>query len=755
MIMKDSRRLLFLPAIFAMACTHAQTSVATPDAAPAVEPVAVQPVSPAVQEPAFNYPAAAKVDRVDTYHGVAVVDSYRWLEDIDSPQTRAWIDAEVDLTNRVVGNLPHREAIRAQLEKVWNFERWSVPFEKAGRYFVSRNSGLQNQPVVYWAEKTGAPLNVLIDPNQLSEDGTAALSGLAVSDDGRYLAYGVSLSGSDWQTWRVREVDTGKELSDEIKWVKFSGASWTPDGKGFYYSRYDAPPPGKELSQINYYQKLFYHELGTPQEKDVLIYERQDQKEWGFRGSVTEDGKYLLIDVSRGTDPRNLVFYQDLRRGKGKTVELVSDFEASYDFIANEGPIAYFRTDLDAPKRRVIAIDLRRPDRKNWREIIAQNDDTLTGVSYLDGRFVAEYLKDAHSTVAIYSKAGKKERDLELPGLGTTSGFGGKKKADHTYFSFRSFSDPGRVYRYDLKKNSVEVHLAPELPFNPDDFVTRQVFYPSKDGTSIPMFISHRKDLKIDGNNPTHLYAYGGFGISLTPSFSSADLVWMQMGGIYAQPNLRGGGEYGETWHEAGTKIHKQNVFDDFIAAGEYLVANGITKPKHLVIGGRSNGGLLVGATLVQRPDLFAAALPGVGVLDMIRFKEFTIGRAWVSDYGTPDDPAEFKALLAYSPLHNVVKGTQYPATMIYTADHDDRVYPAHSFKFAAALQSAQSGSNPALIRIATKAGHGAGMPTSKLIDQWADLWTFAAHYTGLVPNFPKDAVSLSAAPTVAGEPAQ
>jgi prolyl oligopeptidase len=525
--------------------------------------------------------------------------------------------------------------------------------------------------------------------------------------------------------WKVREIETGKDLSDHLKWVKFSGASWTKDGKGFFYSRYDEPNEKTKLEDVNYFQKLFYHRLGTPQSEDILVYERKDQKEWGFSADVTEDGGYLIVSVWQGTDPKNRIFFKDLQKSDAQVVELIPELEAAYSFIGNEGPLFWFRTDLNATRGRVIGIDTLNPDRKNWKELIPQAKETLEGVSLVGDHFIASYLKDARTQIKLFDLKGKFVREVELPGIGTAAGFGGKRKDTETFYAFTGFTTPTTIYRYDLKTGKSTIYRQPKVDFKPGDYETKQVFYKSKDGTRVPMFITHKKGLKLDGNNPTYLYGYGGFSVSLTPAFSIANLVWMEMGGVYAQPNLRGGGEYGEEWHLAGTKSKKQNVFDDFIAAAEWLIANKYTSTPKLAIGGGSNGGLLVGACMTQRPELFGAAVPQVGVMDMLRYQKFTIGWAWVPDYGSSDNPEEFKALYAYSPLHNIKPGTKYPATFITTADHDDRVVPAHSFKFAATLQAAQAGPAPVLIRIETKAGHGAGKPTSKVIEEIADRWGF------------------------------
>jgi prolyl oligopeptidase len=673
----------------------------------------------------FVYPSSRKADQVDDYHGTKVADPYRWLEDPDSEETKAWVEEQNQITFSYLGEIPVREQIKQRLTQLWNYEKYGSPFKEGDRYFYFKNDGLQNQSVLYTLTSLDAEPTVLLDPNTLSEDGTIALSGLSITEDGKLMAYGLSTSGSDWIEWKVRDVETGNDLSDHLKWVKFSGTSWTHDGEGFFYSRYDEPNEATKLEDINYYQKLYYHKLGTPQSADILIYHRPDQKEWMFGAGVTEDGRYLIISIDRGTDPKNLVLYKDLQTPDSPVVELISEFEANYSFIDNDGSVFWFRTDLDAPRGRVIAIDSNNPARDNWQEIIPQAAETLEGVGLLNNQFVADYLKDARSSIKIFNLDGSFIREVELPGIGSAGGFGGKRYDTETFYTFTSFTTPGTIYRYNMVSGESTLFRKPNVAFNPDEYETKQVFYSSKDGTQVPMFITHKKGLQLDGNNPTLLYGYGGFNVSLTPSFSVSRLVWMEMGGVYALPNLRGGGEYGEEWHQAGTKLNKQNVFDDFIAAAEWLINNKYTQPAKLAINGGSNGGLLVGACMTQRPDLFGAALPAVGVMDMLRFHKFTIGWAWCSDYGSPENLDEFKALYAYSPLHNLKPGTAYPATMITTADHDDRVVPAHSFKFAAALQEAHAGEKPVLIRIETKAGHGAGKPTTKIIEELADEWAF------------------------------
>ncbi|HYO62224.1 MAG TPA: prolyl oligopeptidase family serine peptidase [Pyrinomonadaceae bacterium] len=673
----------------------------------------------------ITYPETRRVEQFDDYHGTRVADPYRWLEDANSADTKAWVEAQNKLTFGYLAEIPSREPIRQRLTKLWNYERFGMPYKEGGRYFFSRNSGLQNQSVLYVVSSLDGEPRVLLDPNTLSKDGTVALSGYDISDDGKTMAYSVSTAGSDWQEIRVRNVDTGQDLPDVIKWVKFSGPAWTKDGKGFFYSRYDEPTEATRLAGVNYFQKLYYHRLGTPQSEDVLVYDRADQKEWGFGGGVTDDGRYLVVNVWKGTERNNRIYYKDLTDKNAQMVKLLDDFDASYNFIDNDGPVFYVQTDLQAPRERVIAIDTRKSERATWKTVVPEAPESLQGVSLVNNMLVANYLKDAATQIRIYDLNGKFVRNVELPGIGSAGGFNGKRGDKETFYAFTSFTSPTTIYRYDMATGKSTVFRQPKVDFDPTQFETKQVFYTSKDGTRIPMFITHKKGLKMDGQNPTILYGYGGFNISQTPGFSISNLVWMEMGGVYAVANLRGGGEYGKAWHEAGMKLKKQNVFDDFIAAAEWLHANKYSSPQKLAIMGGSNGGLLVGAAITQRPELFGAALPAVGVMDMLRFHKFTIGWGWTSDYGSPDNPEEFKALYKYSPLHNLKPGTNYPATMITTSDHDDRVVPAHSFKFAAAMQAAQAGPAPVLIRIETKAGHGAGKPISKIIEEVADRYAF------------------------------
>lgn len=675
----------------------------------------------------LTYPVTRRCDQTDNYHGTVVADPYRWLEDDMSAETAAWVQAQNAVTQQFLAPITERSAITEHLTKLWNYEKYGSPFKYGDRTFFYKNTGLQNQYVLYVVDAPGAEPRVLMDPNTLSADGTVSLAGISISEDGKLMAYGLSESGSDWNQWRVRDIATGNDLDDLIKWVKFSSARWLKDGSGFFYSRFDEPNADDVLKGSNFFQKLYFHKLGTEQKDDVLVYHRPDEKLWGFGGFVTQDGRYLCISVSFGTSPKNRFFYKDLTKPDSDVVRLIDNFDASYGFIGNDGTKFWFVTDKNSPLRRVVEIDIAKSADGNLSEVelIPEAKETLEDVSLVGERFFLSYLKDAQSLIREYTLEGAHIRDVKLPGIGSAGGFGGKREDMETYFSFTSYATPSTIYRYDIATGESTVYFQPKVAFDPSKFVTKQVFITSKDGTSVPMFITYRKGLKRNGNNATYLYGYGGFGISLGPSFSVNILTWMEMGGIFAEVCLRGGGEYGEAWHEAGTKLKKQNVFDDFIAAAEWLIKNKYTSSKKLAIAGGSNGGLLVGACMTQRPELFAAAIPAVGVLDMLRFHKFTIGHAWTSDYGSSDNADEFAALYAYSPLHNLKDGVAYPATLVMTGDHDDRVVPAHSFKFAAELQRTHKGANPVLIRIEQKAGHGAGKPTAKVIEESADKWGF------------------------------
>ncbi len=682
----------------------------------------------------MKYPETKKIDHVDELHGTKIPDPYRWLEDDvrQSKDVAAWVEAQNKQTFAFLESIPQREPIRKRITELWNYEKFGVPSKVGGRYAYSKNDGLQNQSVLYVIDRLDGEPRVLIDPNSWSKDGTVALAATSFSDDGQLLAYSVAEAGSDWNTWRVLDVETGKLLSDELKWIKFSGVSWTSDNRGFFYSRYAEPQPGAAFQDLNKNQKVFYHRIGTLQSQDVLVYRQPEHPDWGFQSTVTEDGRYLIITTWKGTDDKYRVAYKDLLEPYGLPIDLIEHFDNEYTFIGNDGPVFFFQTDLNAPRKRVIAIDTRQPQPEHFRELIPESKETLIGVNIVANQFVTTYLKDAKTQVKLFRLDGRFVREAEFPGIGTASGFGGRREHTETFYSFSSYATPASIFRYDLLTGKSEVFRQTNVKFNPDDYEVNQVFYNSKDGTRVPMFLAHKKGLKKDGNNPTLLYGYGGFSIPQTPAFSVSRLAWMEMGGILAVANLRGGGEYGEDWHQGGTKLKKQNVFDDFIAAAEYLIANKFTQPSKLAIQGGSNGGLLVGACMTQRPELFGACLPAVGVMDMLRFHKFTAGRFWVDDFGSADNPDEFKALLAYSPYHNIKPGKKYPATLVTTADTDDRVVPGHSFKFAAALQAAQAGDAPTLIRIETRAGHGAGKPTSKIIEEVADQWAFLVKNLGV-----------------------
>jgi prolyl oligopeptidase len=681
------------------------------------------------------YPESRRVDHVDEYHGVRVADPYRWLEDLDSDETHEWIAAQNRVTGSWLGSIPERADLRQRLTELWNYERYGMPVQEGGRYFFVKNAGLQNQNVLYTMEALDGPARVLLDPNELSSDGTVALIAFNVSPDGRRVAYGLAFGGSDWQEWRVRDVDTGRDLSDHLRWVKFSQSAWTHHEEGFFYSRYDEPHEGRPRKKANFYQKLYYHRLGTLQSEDVLVYHRPDDKAMGFLPTVTQDGRYLVIHVWKGTESENAVFYKDLAdpaSADSPVVELLADFDASYHFSGSDGPLLWFQTDLGAPRGRVIVVDVRDPARERWCEVVPEAEETLQSVSRVHDRLVVLYLEHAHTRARVFDLDGRPVRDLELPGLGTATGFTGKREDPETFYCFTGYTTPTTIYRYDVETGESRVFRQPRVDFDPGRFETRQVFVRSKDGTRVPMFLTYRKGLKLDGTNPVYLYGYGGFNTPVTPTFGVTSLVWMEHGGIYAVANLRGGGEYGEEWHQEGSRLRKQNTFDDFIAAAEWLIVSGYTSAERLAIAGFSNGGLLTAASMIRRPDLFGAVIIGVGVLDMLRFHRFTIGWGWVSDYGSPEDPEEFEVLYSYSPYHNLEPGTEYPPTLIITADHDDRVVPAHSFKFAAALQYAQAGDDPVLIRIETRAGHGSGKPVSKVIEEAADELAFLLKALGL-----------------------
>ena len=726
----NTRTVLLAAAVTSLAQIGCTTPTSTTSSAALTSP---RQARTADLGPALAYPRARTVSHTDTYHGVRVADPYRWLEDADAAETAGWIQAENAVTFPWLESIPARDKITARMTSLWDYEKFGMPWKEGGKYFYTYNDGLMNQRQLFVMDSLTGDPRLLLDPNTLSADGTISTGGYSVSPDGRYLAYSISDGGSDWREWKIRDIATGRDLGDRIEWSKFSGASWLKDGSGFFYSRYDRPTGG-ELQSANFFQKLYFHRVGTSQSADRLIYERPDEKHWGFGGQVTDDGRYLVINVWMGTDRKNGLFYLDLASPDSGVVELLNDFDASYSFIDNDGPVFWLRTDLDAPRGRVIAINLNRPGRDSWEETIPQRDETLRGVGAVGEKLFASYLKDAATQIRIYDLGGAPVGEVRLPGIGSAGGFGGKRHETETFYFYTSYTTPPTIYRYDTTTGRSVVFRRPQVDVNPSNYVTRQVFYTSKDGTRIPMFITHKRGLKRDGQNPTLLYGYGGFNIPLTPGFSVSNIVWMEMGGVYAVANLRGGGEYGEEWHEAGTKLKKQNVFDDFISAAEWLIDAGYTSTPKLAIQGRSNGGLLVGACMTQRPDLYGACLPGVGVMDMLRFESFTIGWAWASDYGSVENEDEFKALRAYSPYHNIKDGVCYPPTFIVTADRDDRVVPAHSFKFAARLQAAQGCDNPILIRIETRAGHGGGKPTDKIIEERSDEFAFLVKALNMNP---------------------
>ncbi len=688
----------------------------------------------------MSYPTTHRSDQADDYFGVNVADPYRWLEDSDSPETQSWVAAQNRLTESFLSEVSARAGIKARLTELWNYERYGTPSREGPHYVFTRNDGLQNQSVLYRTPALADPPAVLLDPNGLSPDGTMALTSLAFSDDGRYLAYATSASGSDWMEWRVREVATGLDLEDHLRWSKFSGAAWRKDGRGFFYSRYEEPTTAAgSLSDVNKHQRVFYHSLGTPQHRDQLIYARPDQPEWLFDTAVTDDGRFLLIYQSEGTEPKNRVFIKDLSRPSSPVEAFLDRFDAEYTVVGNDGDTFYVKTDHGAPRGRLVAIDRGSAASTNWRILVAEGADAsvMSSVSMVHDTFAIVWMTDAHEAAKLYALDGSLVGEIALPGLGTIGSIEARRRDSEAFYAFSSFTAPTTIYRFDAVTGTSSVFRQPSTPFSSEDYETRQVFYQSKDGTRIPMFVTYKKGLRRNGLNPTYLYGYGGFNVSLTPTYSPAMALWLELGGIFAVANIRGGGEYGKIWHDAGRLDNKQNVFDDFIWAAQYLIRENYTSSAKLAIAGGSNGGLLVGACMTQRPDLFAAALPAVGVMDMLRFHLFTIGWAWTSDYGSAETKEGFGKLMNYSPLHNLRPGVRYPATFITTADHDDRVVPGHSFKFAAALQAAQAGPAPTLIRVETKAGHGAGKPTSKAIEERADMFAFLVRVLKIEGSFP------------------
>ncbi|WP_293308150.1 prolyl oligopeptidase family serine peptidase [Pedobacter sp. UBA5917] len=684
---------------------------------------------PAEKITLMKYPETKKDSTKDNYFGTTIADPYRWLENDTSAGTKAWVDAENKVTQNYLEQIPYRVDIKKRLTEIWNYPKETAPFKVGDYYFFTKNDGLQNQSI--WFSKKGldGKEEVFLDPNTLTADGTAAVSILGFSHDKKYLAYSVAQAGSDWSNIYVIEIASKTKLGDELKWTKFSGAAWK--GNGFYYSKFDEPAKGTDLSAANKYQKVYYHKLGEPQKNDQLIFEDKTNPNLYFGAGVTEDERFLIVYASAGTSG-NALYYQDLKIPESKIAPLIKGYEHNHSVVDNVGDKLLVNTDLDAENKQVVLVDPQNPDPKNWQKIIPESKLALEGVGTGGGFLWATYLKDASTNIIQFDLTGNKIGEVKLPAIGTVDGFGGYKEDKEFFYSFSNFTTPSSIYRYDVAKAESVLYKKSALKLSTDDYETKQVFYPSKDGTKVPMFIVHKKGIKLDGNNPVYLYAYGGFQISLTPGFSLSRMLFLEHGGIYVQPSLRGGSEYGEAWHKGGMLSKKQNVFDDFIAAAEYLVKEKYTNPSKIAISGGSNGGLLVGACMTQRPDLFKVALPAVGVLDMLRYHKFTVGWGWAVEYGTSDKKEDFDYLIKYSPLHNVKSGVNYPATLITTADHDDRVVPAHSFKFAATLQEKYKGENPMLIRIETKAGHGAGKPTTKLIEEAADVWSFVFQNLGM-----------------------
>ncbi|MCU0410976.1 MAG: prolyl oligopeptidase family serine peptidase [Bacteroidetes bacterium] len=679
------------------------------------------------------YPKAKTVDVVERYHGTRISDPYRWMEDENAPDLKTWIDAQNALTNAYLGTVAGRNKIQTRLTELWNYPRYSVPYHRGKQFFFSKNDGLQNQSVLYTQTAlTGEP-RILLDPNTLSSDGTIALSSTSMSKDGSLMAYGLSASGSDWQDVHVRSVVTGMDYRDTLKWCKFASVAWKHDNSGFFYNRFPDPntvPKGQE----SYNNKVYWHTLGSPQSADALVYERPDAPDLSFSPFITDDGSYLALVVWRGTDPVNRFYYRSLN-ATGDFIRLMDKADAKYDFIANDGSVFYFQTNLDAPKDRIIAVDTRDADPTKWKTVIPEQKDPIAFASVINNQFVVAYLQDAHHVLRIYALNGTFQKEIPLPTLGSISGLSGEREDTEMFFGFTSYLFPTTIYRYDFAAATLSVLREPGIRFDASLYETKQVFYPSADGTTIPMFLTYKKGLALDGQNPTLLYGYGGFNVSLTPGFSASRIVWLEMGGIYAVANLRGGNEYGEEWHRAGMLEKKQNVFDDFIAAAEWLIANNYTSSPKIAINGGSNGGLLTAACMLQRPNLFGAVVCEVPVIDMLRYHLFTVGRYWIGEYGNAIANADdFKYMMAYSPLHNIRKGVAYPPTLITTADHDDRVVPAHAMKFAATLQANDAGTNPILVRIETKAGHGGGKPTAKQIEELTDVYSFLVRTVGMRP---------------------
>ena len=669
-----------------------------------------------------KYPETKKVDQVDDYFGTQVSDPYRWLENTKSDEVANWVEEENKVTESYLSQIPFREDLRKRLTELWNYERYSAPSKIGDKYIFSKNDGLQEQSVVYIQKGLEGEPKVFLDPNKFSDDGSISLADLSFSNDYKYASYSISIGGSDWREIYVMNVNTQSKLDDQIKWAKFTGMSWYKDG--FFYSRYDQPNEEDKLKAKNEFQKLYYHKVGTPQPDDKLIMEDKENPQRGFGGTVTDDEKYLVVSVWEGSANFNLLAYKNLQTNS-KIKYIINNSEARYWFVDNIGDKFFVMTDYEAPNFKLVLIDPQKPEKENWFTILPESKDKLQSVSFIGGKLIATYLHDANTVVSAFDIDGEKLYDVDLPGVGTVYGFGGRKEEKETFYTFTSFTYPPTIYKYDIENNRSELFRKSSVKFDMDAFETKEVFYESKDGSKIPLFIVHKKGIELDGERPTLLYGYGGFNISMRPQFRLTIIPIVESGGVYAMACLRGGSEYGEEWHKAGMFENKQNVFDDFIAAAEYLIKNNYTSSSKLAVQGGSNGGTLVGAVINQRPELFKVALPAVGVMDMLRYHKFTIGWAWASEYGSSDDSTQFEYLYKYSPLHNIKTGINYPATLVTTADHDDRVFPAHSFKYIAELQSKQQGDNPVLIRIETKVGHGAGTSTTKTIDEYTDLWSF------------------------------
>ncbi|MFZ1518948.1 MAG: prolyl oligopeptidase family serine peptidase [Ignavibacteriaceae bacterium] len=679
----------------------------------------------------IKYPETKKSDVVDDYFGTKVTDQYRWLEDDNSEETANWVIEQNKVTDEYLSKIPFRDNLKERFEKLYNFPKYGAPFRAGDKYYFFKNDGLQNQSVMYVKDNLESEAKVFFDPNKLSEDGTISLATFAFSKDGKTFAYATASGGSDWNEYFAMDIESGKKLSDHLKWIKFSGMAWKDNG--FFYSRFPEPT-GSELSTKNQFSKVYYHKIGDDQSKDVVIYEDASKPDRGFSAGTTEDERFLIIYFSEGTS-NNGFLVKDLSDPNLKFVSIVDDLNNNYGIVDNLADKLLAQTDYNASNYKLIMIDPVNPARENWKDVIPEKKDVLQGIQIIGGKIVATYMQDASNHAYFYNLDGTLDSEINLPTLGSV-GFSGRRDDKIAFYSFTSFTFPSTIYKLDVNTKKSELYQQVDLDFEFDNYETKQVFYASKDGTKIPMFIVHKKGLELDGNNPTYLYSYGGFNISMNPSFSTSRLMFLENGGVYAMPNIRGGGEYGEAWHKAGMLDKKQNVFDDFIAAAEYLIKEGYTSPSKLACAGGSNGGLLIGAVINQRPELFKVAIPQVGVMDMLRFHKFTIGYYWAVEYGSSDDAEQFDYLYKYSPLHNIKSGLNYPATLVTTADHDDRVVPAHSFKYIATLQEYYKGENPVLIRIETKAGHGAGKPTSKVIEEVADLWGFVFYNLGMNPIY-------------------